>query len=76
MSKIAKRKAAKFKTEAEDRAFWESRDSVDYVNWSKAKQVNFPNLKATTESISLRLPVAMLEGLKIEANSETFLINR
>jgi predicted DNA binding CopG/RHH family protein len=28
----------------------------------------FPNLKPNTESISLRLSVSMLEGLKIEAN--------
>jgi predicted DNA binding CopG/RHH family protein len=64
----AKRKVPKFKTEAEERKFWESQDSADYVDWSKGKQVNFPNLKPSTESISLRLPVSMLEGLKIEAN--------
>ena len=68
MSKIAKQKVPKFKTEAEERRFWESRDSADYVDWSKTKQISFPNLKPSTESISLRLPVAMLEGLKTEAN--------
>jgi predicted DNA binding CopG/RHH family protein len=57
-----------FKTEAEERKFWESHDSVDYVDWSKAEQSRFPNLKPSTESISLRLSVSMLEGLKIEAN--------
>jgi hypothetical protein len=34
-----------FKSEAEERAFWESHDSNDYVDWSKAKRVRFPNLK-------------------------------
>ena len=34
----------------------------------KGKTSQFPNLKPSTESISLRLPVSMLEGLKIEAN--------
>ena len=68
MSRPAKRKVPKFKTEADERKFWESHDSGDYVDWSKAKRINFPNLKPSTESISLRLPISLLEGLKIEAN--------
>jgi predicted DNA binding CopG/RHH family protein len=46
----------------------ETHDSTDYVDWSKAKRVRFPNLKPSTTSISLRLPVAMLERIKIAAN--------
>jgi predicted DNA binding CopG/RHH family protein len=68
MRKIAKQKVPDFKTEDEERKFWESHDSVDYVDWSKAEQSRFPKLKPSTESISLRLSVSMLEGLKIEAN--------
>ena len=34
-----------FETEDEERAFWGSHDSTDYVDWSKAKRVQFPNLK-------------------------------
>ena len=37
-----------FETEAEERAFWESHDSMDYVDWSKAKRVQFPNLKLSS----------------------------
>ena len=67
---MAKSKKAlpKFKTEAEERAFWESHDSSDYVDWSQAKPVRFPNLKPSTKTISLRLPVALLERIKVEAN--------
>jgi predicted DNA binding CopG/RHH family protein len=54
--------------EPEERAFWETHDSSDYVDWSKAKQAAFPNLKPTTQTISLRLPVSLLERIKIEAN--------
>ena len=36
-----------FKTEAEERLFWETHDSMDYVDWSKARRVQFPNLKLT-----------------------------
>ena len=67
MSKQA-RPLPKFKNEAEERAFWESHDSTGYVDWSKAARVQFPNLKPSTRSISLRLPVSLLERIKIEAN--------
>jgi predicted DNA binding CopG/RHH family protein len=58
----------RFKTEAEERAFWETHDSTEYVNWSRAQRVRFPNLKPSTQAISLRLPVALLEQIKVEAN--------
>ncbi|HTW50664.1 MAG TPA: BrnA antitoxin family protein [Stellaceae bacterium] len=57
-----------FRSEAEEREFWESHDSSDYIDWKKAERVRLPNLKPSTRSISLRLPVALLERLKIEAN--------
>jgi len=64
-----KRKAIpEFKTEAEERAFWESQDSSEYVDWNKAERARLPNLKPTTKTISLRLPVGLLERIKIEAN--------
>ena len=57
-----------FKNEAEERAFWESHDSTDYVDWSGAERVRFPNLKPSTKAISLRLPVDLLERIKVAAN--------
>lgn len=57
-----------FKSEADERAFWESHDSTDYVDWSRAEPARFPNLKPTTKTISLRLPVSLLESIKIEAH--------
>ena len=54
--------------EPADKAFWESHDSADYVNWSRAKRVRFPNLKPTSKAISLRLPVELLERIKTAAN--------
>ncbi len=59
----------KFKTEAQERAFWERADSTDHLDLSKMQRASFPNLKLTTQSISLRLPIGMLERIKIEANS-------
>ncbi|MDP6566560.1 MAG: BrnA antitoxin family protein [Alphaproteobacteria bacterium] len=57
-----------FKTEAEERAFWETHDSSDYVDWSKAEPARFANLKPSTKAISLRLSVDLLERIKIAAN--------
>jgi predicted DNA binding CopG/RHH family protein len=57
-----------FANEAEERAFWEEQDSTDYVDWSKAERVRMPNLKPSSASISLRLPVSLLERIKIAAN--------
>ena len=58
-----------FATEAEERAFWESHDSSDYVDWSKAAKVVMPSLKPTTQTISLRLPLHLLETIKAAANA-------
>jgi hypothetical protein len=57
-----------FQSEAKERAFRESHDSSDYVYWSKAQRVSLPNLKPSTKTISLRLPVALLERIRIEAD--------
>ena len=57
-----------FENEAEERAFWESHDSTNYVDWSKVQPARFPNLKPSSKSISLRLPLDLLERIKIAAN--------
>lgn len=58
----------KFRSEAEERRFRETHDSSDYVDWSKAERVRLPNLKPSTTSISLRLPVSLLDRIKVAAN--------
>ena len=58
-----------FTSEAEERAFWESTDSTDFQDWSKAKRVVLPNLKPTTKTISLRLPQHLLDSIKAAANA-------
>jgi predicted DNA binding CopG/RHH family protein len=58
----------RFTSEAQERKFWETHDSADYVDWSKAKRARFPNLKPSTTAISLRLPVSLLEQIKVAAN--------
>ena len=58
----------KFKTESEERDFWENNDSSEYVDLKKARPASMPNLKPSTKTISLRLPESLLDSIKIEAN--------
>lgn len=58
----------KFKNEDEERTFWETHDSTDYFDWSKAQFISFPNLKFSTQTISLRLPQSLLDRIKVQAN--------
>lgn len=58
-----------FSSEAEERKFWESNDSVEYVDWSHAEKAVLPNLKPSTRTISLRLPQHLLDSIKSAANS-------
>ena len=58
----------KFKTEAEERKFWQTHSSVDFVDWSKAERVSFPNLQLTNKPVTVRLPLALIDRLKIKAN--------
>lgn len=58
----------KFESEDEEREFWAEHDSVDYVDWSRARRTVLPSLKPSTRTISLRLPEMMLDELKLLAN--------
>ncbi len=64
------KKIPDFKNEEEEREFWLTHDSTEYLDWSKAKLTVFPNLKPSTESISLRLPSPLLARIKQIANSQ------
>ncbi len=64
------KKIPDFKTEDEEREFWATHSSVDYVDWSKAEKAIFPNLKPSAEAISMRLPSPLLARIKELANSQ------
>ncbi|MBB6146480.1 putative DNA binding CopG/RHH family protein [Silvibacterium bohemicum] len=63
-----KKKIPEFRSEEEEFEFWSKADSTEYLDWSAAKRIKLPNLKPTLRTISIRLPVAMVEDLKILAN--------
>ena len=65
---MKKNKIPEFRTEEEERNFWSSHDSTEYIDWSKAKALTLSNLKPSIRSISIRLPEMMVEELKLLAN--------
>jgi predicted DNA binding CopG/RHH family protein len=62
------KKIPKFKSEAEETEFWATHDSTEYIDYSTAKRIVFPNLKPSTKTISIRLPESLIEHLKLLAN--------
>ncbi len=62
------KKMPKFKNEDDEREFWATHSPLDYVDMSKTRRGDFPNLKPTLRSISIRLPEGMIGTLKTMAN--------
>jgi hypothetical protein len=55
---IWKKKAVpEFTTEDEERDFWANHDSTGFLAWESAERREFPSLKPTLRTISLRLPL-------------------
>lgn len=61
-------KIPKFKNEDEEREFWSKVSLADFFEIKDFEKVSFPNLKPTSESISIRIPKMMLARLKETAN--------
>ena len=67
--KTPRKPIPKFANEAQERAYWESHDSTEHLDWSQARKASLPNLKPTTKTISLRLPQHLLDSIKVAANA-------
>jgi predicted DNA binding CopG/RHH family protein len=68
MPSAKKKPVPEFRSEDEERAFWAEHDSTEFVDWASGARRKFPNLRPTLRTISLRLPVSMIEDLKVLAN--------
>jgi len=66
--KVEKKPIPQFRDEAEEREFWETHDTSDYLDWSRGQLIAFPNLRPSTTTISLRLPAPLLADLRVLAN--------
>ncbi|MFN0168003.1 MAG: BrnA antitoxin family protein [Bryobacteraceae bacterium] len=63
-----KKQVPEFRNEEDERDFWAKQDSTRFFDWRSAERRRFPNLKPSLRTISLRLPVSMIEDLKVLAN--------
>ena len=63
-----KKQIPKFGSEEDERNFWAEHDSTEFIDWKPAQRLRLPNLKPSLRTISLRLPVSMIEDLKMLAN--------
>lgn len=64
------KKIPDFKSDEEEAKFWDTHSTADYIDWSKAEETIFPNLKLSSESISMRLPAPLLAHIKALANEK------
>jgi predicted DNA binding CopG/RHH family protein len=64
-----KKQVPEFHSKEEERNFWAEHDSTEFIDWQSAKKRKLPNLKPSLRTISLRLPVSMIEDLKVLANN-------
>lgn len=62
------KKIPHFKTEDEEREFWNRVDSTEYVDWSRTEHWIFPNLKLSSRPITIRLPKILINDYKLKAN--------
>jgi predicted DNA binding CopG/RHH family protein len=63
-----KKRVPDFRSEDEERRFWAENDSSEFIDWASASRRKLPNLRPSLRTISLRLPVSMIEDLKVLAN--------
>jgi predicted DNA binding CopG/RHH family protein len=63
-----KKNLPKFKNEDEESEFWANHDSANYLDWKQGQRIVLPNLKPSSQTISLRLPKPMIDRLKLLAN--------
>jgi predicted DNA binding CopG/RHH family protein len=68
MPSTKKKAMPEFRSEDDEREFWARHDSTEFIDWQAAVRRKFPTLKPTRRTISLRLPVSMIEDLKVLAN--------
>jgi hypothetical protein len=75
----------KFNSEDEEREFWASADSAEYIDWSQAREHALPKLKPTLRTISITLPefvvaeltrLANKRDVPYEALLKTYLVDR
>ena len=64
------KKIPNFRSEDEEREFWSTHDSTEYIDWSKAKLLVLPNLKLSDDLLELKISRAAAKRLKVLAEKQ------
>ena len=59
-----------FKSEKEEREFWQKADSTEYLDWAMAEKWAFPDLKLSSSPITIRIPDLLLSRVKMRAHQK------
>lgn len=71
MSKTSiKKEIPKFKSEDEEREFWSTHSPLDFPDRFERVDISFPNLRPSTQSMTIRVPQAMIGSLKLIARQK------
>lgn len=70
MKNSKKKIIPEFKNQDEEMHFWSVADSAEYIDYTKSEIIDFPDLKPTSHSISLRIPDYLLNRLKVLAHKK------
>ena len=63
-------KPIRFKSAEAEEAFWSKADSVDYIRPGSVRRARFPDLRLTSRTVPLRLPVVLLDRIKVLAHKQ------
>jgi len=58
----------RFANEHQEDEFWQKAKLEDYFDFNNFISVSFPNLKLTSKTISIRMPLGLIDQLKVAAN--------
>ena len=58
------KKIPKFASEADERRFWQTHDSADYLDWKSAERVTLSKLKTGFEVLNRKWWLALLFGFR------------
>ena len=60
----------RFRNEDEERQFWASHDTIDYLDEFEPVELDLSELKPSTRPVTVRLPESLLSSLKKLANKQ------
>jgi hypothetical protein len=63
----------KFKSLSQERRFWATHDSTEYIDYASGDVGIFPKLKTSSITISIQLPQSLIEALQLLAKRQDIL---